>query len=99
MDRLATLLGLLVPRSPLELSAFFVAASAHLARVIIGAAAEAAVPVLVHVFAYAVGGRAPRPGRTGDLAADLFGSGVPAPSRCAPDGCELVLSSTPRKNR
>ncbi|MFH8743347.1 stage II sporulation protein M [Streptomyces albidoflavus] len=43
------------------------------ARITIGAAAEAAFLVYV----YAVGGRAARAGRTGDLAADETGSGVP----------------------
>ncbi|MBV7250743.1 stage II sporulation protein M [Streptomyces sp. S-2] len=43
------------------------------ARITIGAAAEAAFLVYV----YAVGGRAARAGRTGDLTADETGSGVP----------------------
>ncbi|MCO6748718.1 stage II sporulation protein M [Streptomyces sp. IpFD-1.1] len=43
------------------------------ARITIGAAAEAAFLAYV----YAVGGRAARAGRTGDLAADETGSGVP----------------------
>ncbi|RZD65118.1 hypothetical protein C0Q58_10070 [Streptomyces albidoflavus] len=43
------------------------------ARITTGAAAEAAFLVYV----YAVGGRAARAGRTGDLAADETGSGVP----------------------
>ncbi|MGW4916469.1 stage II sporulation protein M [Streptomyces albidoflavus] len=43
------------------------------ARITIGTAAEAAFLVYV----YAVGGRAARAGRTGDLAADETGSGVP----------------------
>ncbi|MGX1634608.1 stage II sporulation protein M [Streptomyces albidoflavus] len=43
------------------------------ARITIGAAAE----VAFLVYVYAVGGRAARAGRTGDLAADETGSGVP----------------------